>query len=360
MRILMLSWRDRYHPLAGGAEIYTDEILTRLASRGHQVVLRTSQPEGFASTDHRNGYDIVRGGGTLSVYSQGRRWFTKNAKAFDVVIDQVNTVPFLPVDPDRRVRTVGMFHQTAEEVWVYNLPKAVGTVGRHVIEPYWLRKFRKLPIIALSESTRNALQRFQCSNVMVAGVGVTGGRLEQPRMAEVYPPRVVSVSRLVRAKRIDALLEAVQIARSKVPNLELDVIGSGKDRRRLERQAPLWAHFHGAVDEATRNRIVGSASLHIMSSVREGWGLVVTEAALAGTPTVAMDTPGVRDSTLAANGWLTPPEPRALGAWIGSIIDSGLQQVWKSPLRGGADTWETVTSRIETFISSVVTHGGGK
>ena len=39
MRILILNWKDTAHPLAGGAEVFTEEVARALAVRGHAVTL---------------------------------------------------------------------------------------------------------------------------------------------------------------------------------------------------------------------------------------------------------------------------------------------------------------------------------
>ena len=83
------------------------------------------------------------------------------------------------------------------------------------------------------------------------------------------------------------------------------------------------------------------AHVHVATSVREGWGLVVSEAAALGTPTVAYDVPGLRDSTRAAGGVVVPPTPDALVAWlpVGAAAVEG-RAIRRSPTRGGAHSWD--------------------
>ena len=65
----------------------------------------------------------------------------------------------------------------------------------------------------------------------------------------------------------------------------------------------------GRVDEATKHELMARAHGQLATSVREGWGLVVSEAAAVGTPTMSYDVPGLRDSTTAADGVLCEPRP---------------------------------------------------
>ena len=57
-----------------------------------------------------------------------------------------------------------------------------------------------------------------------------------------------------------------------------------------------------------------SARAHVLvaTSVREGWGLNVSEAAACGTPAIGYSVPGLVDSIPASGGALV--EPRAGGA----------------------------------------------
>jgi glycosyltransferase involved in cell wall biosynthesis len=83
------------------------------------------------------------------------------------------------------------------------------------------------------------------------------------------------------------------------------IIGSWDDqyRRKLDRLIARHAlktsvTFFGQVDDDTKHHYLAQAHLVVMTSVREGWGLVVSEANAVGTPGVVYDVPGLRDSTL--------------------------------------------------------------
>lgn len=80
--------------------------------------------------------------------------------------------------------------------------------------------------------------------------------------------------------------------------------------------------------------------------MREGWGLTVTEAAQLGTPAIAYDVAGLRDSVTASGGVLVAPSPDALAdvltrelqGWVGSDV---------LPVEaGGVLPWPTVTREL--------------
>lgn len=144
--------------------------------------------------------------------------------------------------------------------------------------------------------------------------------------------RLVTVARLVPRKNISGLLEAVATQHVEFPDLTLDIIGDGPERQALEamtRELKLdqAVVFHGAVDEATKWRIVSAADVFVLVPTErqrgtdvEGLGLVYLEAAAAGLPVVASATGGVRDAVLSGQtGWLVDPHDQP--AMVKAIAD---------------------------------------
>ena len=61
-------------------------------------------------------------------------------------------------------------------------------------------------------------------------------------------------------------------------------------------------------DDAHKVELFRSAWVHVLTSPKEGWGIANLEAAACVTPTVASDSPGLRDSVLdGRTGYLVPP-----------------------------------------------------
>src|SRR6202022_5190849 len=95
MRILLLNWRDPMHPRAGGAEVFTYEIAKRLVSGGDSVEWFSAAVPGAPTEEARDGIRFVRAGRQWTVHWHAfRRYHGKLRARFDVVIDQVNTIPF--------------------------------------------------------------------------------------------------------------------------------------------------------------------------------------------------------------------------------------------------------------------------
>lgn len=141
-----------------------------------------------------------------------------------------------------------------------------------------------------------------------------------PILKHDHNARLITVARLVPRKNISTLLQAVVEIRKKHPNTHLDIVGVGPERQNLEKQShelglEQSVTFHGAVDEATKWRLLQAADIFVMApTVRdsgtdlEGLGLVYLEAAACGLPVVASDTGGVRDAVIdGQTGLLVDP-----------------------------------------------------
>lgn len=354
MRICVLNWRDLRHPAAGGAEVYTEQVLRRWAAQGHEVTLVSAAVPGAPDEELVDGYRVVRRGSRLGVYGAARRWWQEYGRGrFDVVIDTTNTVPFFAHEwVDDGSRVIGMFHQTCEEIWRYNAPFPVSVLGRRWFEPRWLRRYADAPVLAVSDSTRDSLARFGVTRVTVVPEG-----FEPPAapvgVAKEDQPTVVFCGRMVPYKRPEDVAEAVRLARLELPGLQAWMIGGGPQLDKLRTHAPDGVHYLGRVDEDEKIRRMAAAHVHVATSIREGWGLVVSEAAAVGTPTIAYDSPGLRDSTRAAGGTLVPSDPRALAQWIVSSMP-GLMADQMDPLPyGGAHDWDHVADAV---LAAVDTH----
>jgi hypothetical protein len=146
VRILILNWKDIAHPLAGGAEVFTESVAECLVARGNGVTLFASRVEGRPSQETRAGVEIVRRGGRLSVYREARRfWNEPTTKPYDVVVDEINTRPFMTPRWIRDTPVVALIHQLAREIWAYETPFPVSVLGRYVLEPWCLREQREIP-----------------------------------------------------------------------------------------------------------------------------------------------------------------------------------------------------------------------
>ncbi len=123
----------------------------------------------------------------------------------------------------------------------------------------------------------------------------------------------VVVSRLLPYKRIDLAIAACALA-----GVPLHVVGVGPDRRRLEALAlGTRTTFHGAVDDATRNALLGAARAALLPG-EEDFGLVPLEAAAAGRPTIAYGAGGALETIVpgVTGAFFREPSAQSLAAAI--------------------------------------------
>lgn len=346
MRVLVMNWRDKVHPAAGGAEVYTEEVLQRWAEQGHEVTLFCAAVDGQPADETLDGVRRVRRGSRLGVYRAARRWYRSHGRGqFDLVVDEVNTHPFFAHEFVDDTPVVALFHQTCEEIWSHQMRAPLSWLGRRVLEPRWLNRMRRVPALAVSESTRTSIARFGIENVVLVPEGLTLPSNLAP-VPKASTPTLVHVSRLVAYKRADHVIEAVRIARQTMPELRLWVVGSGPDEESLRATAPEGVEFFGFVPTDKKLELMASAHAIVMASVREGWGLVIAEAASLGTRAIAYDRPGLRDAVSATDGVLVPPTPEALAAWIVATLPGWMENPPAAVPDGGVHHWDVVAERV--------------
>jgi glycosyltransferase involved in cell wall biosynthesis len=310
VRVLIFNWKDLAHPAAGGAEVFTEEVARELVQRGHSVTLHAAAVEGRPARELVEGVQIVRAGSRLSVYRAARRfWAREGTGRFDVVVDEINTRPFLTPRWVRGAPIVALIHQLAREIWRFETPLPIAVLGRHVLEPWWLRAYRDVPALTVSAGSAESLRTHHgWRDVHVLPEGWTPHPV--PDVPKEARPTVVFLGRLVAMKRPQHAIEAVRILRRTVPGAQLWLIGDGPLRLAAEEGVT----FLGRVGREELLERLARAHVLVATSVREGWGLNVSEAAACGTPSIGYDVPGLVDSVQASGGAVVAPTPAALAA----------------------------------------------
>lgn len=346
MKIALFNWRDRANPSRGGAEVFTEEILTRWARWGHSVTMFSAAVDGRPDDEVIEGVRHLRRGGPLTVYRAARRWWEQTGRfdRYDLVIDEVNTRPFGCHRWAGDTPVVALIHQLAREIWFYELPLPAAALGRYVLEPRWLRSLRHVPVITVSASSRRSLIEAGLQRLAVVPEGIEGAEGASPYEKE-STPTVVFVGRMASNKRPDHAVRAVEIARDFIPELRIRLIGDGPRRARLDRRGP-HVISHGFVSPEEKRRLVGRAHAQIVTSVREGWGLVVDEAAQVGTPSFAYDVAGLCDSVAAAGGHLVESRPEAMAEAMIEHLPSLIGGAPPSGWTGGAVDWDDVAAAV--------------
>ncbi len=305
MKILWYNWRDIKNPDAGGAEVFTHEVCKRLIQKhGESITLFTSGFEGGKHEETVDGVKIVRSGNKYSVYKKAKEFYNQNKESFDLVVDEVNTKPFGTPSFVRNRPIVALIHQLAKEFWFYETPFPISLLGYYFLEKYWLRKYRNITTITVSNSTLQDLRDLGFTDVQVVPEGLSFLPPQVLPEKEVKPT-VLFVGRLKKAKKPDDALRAFRKIKDEIPDARFWIVGSGYMEEELRSMARSWFPEDSSDitvfgNQATERKLELMSRAHVLlvPGVREGWGLVVTEANGMGTPAVAYDAPGLRDSVI--------------------------------------------------------------
>lgn len=284
----------------GGAEVFTHELAKGLTKSGHNVTLFTSSFPNSKSDEESDGIRIVRRGGKFSVYHKAKQQYEKQfaKENYDIIVDEINTMPFFaPQFARNGERVIALIHQLAREYWFYETPFPVSYLGYHFLENRWLKKYVNTTTFTVSESTKQDLQQLGFKQIHLLPEGLNFEPLNDIPQKTLQPTIVFS-GRLKRAKRPDHLIKAFVSIKQKYPQAELWLIGDGILRKELQIKAVDGVTFFGALDNEQRRELIGNAWVLVNPSVREGFGLNIIEANALGTPCVAYDVPGLRDSVI--------------------------------------------------------------
>jgi glycosyltransferase involved in cell wall biosynthesis len=323
MNVLILNWRDIRSSRAGGAEVLTHEIASRLVERGDQVTLFTSREPGAAAEDVIDGVRVVRRGSEVTTRFFAPRF--ERSQRWDVVVEEINTLPYFS-QLWSRARTLLFIPQLAREVWWHEAPRPLAAFG-YASERILLSAYRNTEAVTISASTVADLREIG----LRAPIHVIPMASSTPALSAV-PQKVPSgqlliVGRLVSSKRVDHSIRALAHLRRNLPTARLTIVGDGPQRASLEALARELEvddsiEFAGKVPEDEKARLLQDADVLVACGVREGWGLTVTEAARVGTPSVCYRVPGLRDSVVdGRTGLLTEANPTALAGGVRFLLE---------------------------------------
>ena len=359
MKIVAVSWRDLAHPSAGGAEVLIDRLLRGLAHRGHQVTLVCGGPV----SDHE--YEVVDAGGTYSQYLRAPWVCRSRFGNADVIIDTENGLPyFTPIW--RRKPSICLVHHVHTDQWQTRFPAPAAAVCRYLETRVMPAVYRNRTFVAISRSTAEDLQAIglPAENIRIIESGVDVPPGEIPEKSQV--PLFVSLNRLVPHKRIHLLLEAWEIACPRIPG-RLVVLGDGPQLEDLRRQAATIPRVEvlGRVSEGTKQRFLAESWAVVSAAHHEGWGMSVMEAAAVGSPTLAIDAPGIRCSVVdGVTGVLIRASdeeiPRAFAeSWIDLAQDGERRsRMGLAAHRRAAEfTWGRAVDRWLVVLEEVISSG---
>lgn len=302
MRILILNWRDIKHPLAGGAEISTHEHAKRWAREGHKIIQFSSAISGEKAEENIDGVKILRRGSHYTVHIHAMFYFLKHFRyKIDLVIDQFHFIPFFtPLYVKTKI--IAFIHEIAGETWFKNASFPINFIG-YFFEPLFFIFYKNVPFVTVSESTKNDLNRLGIKNENINLIH-NGVNLVSSVSKKEIDPTLIYLGRLAKDKGVEDAIYAFYKMQRLFNNITLWIVGKEEKKGyknylenilkklNIDQKVKFWGH----VSDKKKFDLLKKAWVLIHPSIKEGWGLTVIEAASCGTPTVAYNVSGLRDS----------------------------------------------------------------
>jgi len=329
VRILLVNWQDRENPQAGGAEIHLHEIFGRIAGAGHQVTLLCGGWPGCPPRARLDGIDVHRVGTRHTFPFVARGYYRRvlASERADVLVEDINKVPLFTTRWGAR-RVVALVPHLFGGTVFQEAPWPLATVVWLAERPLPLA-YRNTAFHAISESTADDLasRGIRRDLVRVVYPGIDSRHYTPDASRRAPTPVFAYLGRLKRYKGVDLVVRA--FARVRHPDARLLIAGTGDFRPELERLVDSLAltdrvEFLGFIGEAEKVDLLRRAWSLAFASPKEGWGITNLEAAACGTPVVASDSPGLRESVRdGETGYLVPHgDVEAMGERLQRFADA--------------------------------------
>jgi len=336
-----------YPHTVGGAQRWYRNLAERLAERGHQVTYLSLRQWPAGEDPGVPGVDVCAVGPRMELYADGRRrtlppvvfgagvlWhLLRRGGRYDVV--HTGSMPYFPLLAAlslRRARGYRLFVDWIEiwtrDYWREYAGRLLGELGWRIQRLCARRPHRAFAFARLHAQRLTELGHAG-EVTLLDGLYANG---EPPSGAGEREPLIVFAGRHIPEKGVPALVPAIALARERLPELRAEIYGDGPDRNEVltllgEHGLNGAVTAPGFVDADVVRDAIGRALCFVLPSRREGYGLVVVEAAAAGTPTVVVahpDNAAVELVEDGVNGVVAPSsEPATLADAIVRVHESG-------------------------------------
>lgn len=306
------------------------ELIDRQLAEGHQVTLLTATYPGANKKEQLpNGLRIIRIGSNRILHSlQALCYYLLRLRGkYDLIIETVNTAPYFSLLFRGRAKGVAFYHQLARKVWFFEAAAPLSYIGFYLIEPIatWLLSRARTPLVTVSESTKQDLSHFGWSvdRTHIISEGICFEPIKTLQGVKKFDnPTVLSLGAIRGMKRTLDQIRAFEIAKQTIPNLQMKIAGEASGKYGEEVLAAINQsscrkdiEYLGRVDEQQKKQLMQKSHIITVTSIKEGWGLIVTEAASQGTPAIVYDADGLRDSVRHhQTGLVVSPGPERLAA----------------------------------------------
>ena len=180
-----------------------------------------------------------------------------------------------------------------------------------------IRLNRHDAVITVSESTRDELveRGYDVNKIKIIHNGVSFQPWEHEKWCKKEEnPTFIYAGRYSPYKGIDVAVEALAQIKKDHPDARLWIIGKKNQEYVDKNLMPICSQAHltwedatddnptgdivswGYVSEEKKLELLSRSHALLFPSIREGWGIPITEAGCVGTPSIAFDSPGIREA----------------------------------------------------------------
>lgn len=335
MNILWLSWKDIRHPAAGGAEIVMHELSKRMVADGHAVTILTAKYQHASKEDIIEGIKIIRVSSNRYVHSFAALayYLRRLRNKYDIVIEAVNTAAYFGVLFKGKAQAVLLYHQLAREIWYHEAKAPLSHIGYYLLEPFATRVLARAraTTLTISESTKADLTRYgfkpESTHIISEGLHITP-LASLTKIKKYQDPTILSHGAMRSMKQTIDQIKAFEIAKQSIPALKMKLSGNSSGPYGQKVLSYITAspykkdiQYLGRTTNEQKIELMQRCHAITVSSAKEGWGLIVTEANSQGTPAVVYDADGLRDSVRhEQTGIVTPTNPAALANGIVRLL----------------------------------------
>ena len=362
--ILIINWQDWTNPLSGGAEVHLHEIFRRLRC-DFNISLLCTHFKNASKREEIDGIKIYRVGSRnfFNFYVQEAYKSITKKEQIDLVIEDLNKIPFFGGRFIRERRIALIHHLFGKTIFTETNPVSASYV--YFSEKLIPKHYKKIPIVAVSKSSRNELVEMGIpkDNVKIVFNGVdiesyhSGAKITKN-------PTIICLARMKKYKRMDILLDTIPEVLKEIPDLKVTLVGEGDDLPRLKEisrknKIEDVVEFTSFVLTKKKTELLASSWVSVNTSPKEGWGLTSIEAQACGTPSVVPCSPGLRETVKdGVSGYIYPfgDVKKLSGILVKVLKDRKSAEKMSKEARSWAEnfSWDESAKKMKEIILSEI------
>lgn len=316
----------------------------RWVEAGNNVTIFCGNDNKNLSNETIDGVEIIRRGGTFSVYAYAAIYYLlKFRKNVDLIIDCENGIPFF-TPLFARVPVILLIHHVHQEIFREFLKFPARQIAAFLEGKLMPFVYKNKQIVTVSSSSMQEILRMGISTqnrIEIIPNGVNSADYAETQ--KTLYPSFMYLGRLKNYKNIDVALKAFANVQAQYSNAVFSIVGSGETYPKLKKLVEKLnleenVRFLGKVTEAQKTKLLQENWLMLQPSQMEGWGITVIEANACGTPVIASRVNGLKDSVIDGKTGLLV-QPKNVDQFSEAMVELVKNNDFRSTLSENAYAW---------------------